>query len=77
MSSDSDSETDSETSPPVALNLGEIVLARPEWEALASVGGLLVGTIQTNPIPFSFLTSVSSSYNTILFAHSISLHPRI
>lgn len=48
MSSDSDSEADSETSPPVALHLGDIVFATSEWEALASIGELRVGPIQTS-----------------------------
>lgn len=53
MSSDSDSEADSETLPPVALHLGDIVFAKSEWEALASIGELRVGPIQT-AYPFHF-----------------------
>lgn len=56
MLSDSDSETDSENSPPVALHLGDIILAKSEWKALASIGGLRVGPIQTHCTSFSFLT---------------------
>lgn len=48
MSSDSDSEADSETSPPVALHLGDIVFATSEWKALASIAELRVGPIQTS-----------------------------
>lgn len=48
MSSDSDSDNDSETLPPVALHLGDIVLAKSEWKALASVGRLRVGLIESH-----------------------------
>lgn len=72
MSSDSDSDTDSETSPPVALHLGDIVLAKSEWKALASVGRLRVGPIRSLCRPFFPLLHCPLSFvhasNTLLFA---------
>ena len=79
MSSDSDSEADSETSPPVALHLGDIVFATSEWEALASIGELRVGPIQ-NHITFSFLTSVSPSFTPTTLSsllHSVPPPPNL
>lgn len=71
MSSDSDSDTDSETSPPVALHLGDIVLAKSEWKALASVGRLRVGPIQSHCRPFFFFLTVLSPSSTLPILSSL------
>lgn len=69
MSSGSDSEADSETSPPVALHLGDIVFATSEWESLASIGELRVGPIQTSNLFISdFCLSLIHADNIVLLA---------
>lgn len=74
MSSDSDSDTDSETSPPVALHLGDIVLAKSEWKALASVGRLRVGPIRSHCRPFFFPSFTVLSPSSTLPILSSLLH---
>lgn len=71
MLSDSDSDNDSETLPPVALHLGDIVLAKAEWNALASVGRLRVGPIQSQLRTLFWLWIILSPSSTLPILFSL------